>query len=94
MVEELKRVVTERFLEKYGCIDEFLRNLPYELAFTPDNIDASKYPNIRDKKDLPVLATAIDEDVDILLTGDKDFTVLELTRPEVLTPQTFMEKYG
>jgi predicted nucleic acid-binding protein len=43
--------------------------------------------------DLPILATAIIEDVDILLTGDKDFEGLGLDRPEIVTPSQFLEKY-
>ena len=44
-------------------------------------------------KDYPVLYTAIHEDVDILISGDKDFAEIYLERPEILTPAQFMEKY-
>jgi predicted nucleic acid-binding protein len=33
------------------------------------------------------------EDVDILITNDKDFFGIELERPEILTPIQFLEKY-
>ena len=46
-----------------------------------------------DKKDMPVLVTAILEDVDILLTGDADFSSVEIDRPEIMTPVEFMRKY-
>ena len=49
--------------------------------------------NIRDTKDYPVLYTAIVEDVDILVTGDKDFADVEIEKPKILTPADFMEKY-
>ncbi|MEN3004584.1 hypothetical protein [Dehalobacterium formicoaceticum] len=48
---------------------------------------------IRDKMDYPVLNTAIIEDVDILVTGDKDFSDVEIEKPEILTPSEFAEKY-
>jgi predicted nucleic acid-binding protein len=48
---------------------------------------------IRDKKDYPVLYTAIIEDVDVLITGDKDFGSIEIETPDVVTPARFMEKY-
>ena len=48
---------------------------------------------IRDPKDLPILVSAINEDVDILLSGDTDFAPLDLEHPEVLTPRGFVEKY-
>ncbi len=43
--------------------------------------------------DYPVLNTAIIEDVDILVTGDKDFSDVEIEKPEILTPSEFAEKY-
>lgn len=49
---------------------------------------------IRDKKDYPVIYTAIIENVDVLITGDKDFMSLGLERPEILTPSGYMERYG
>ena len=51
------------------------------------------YPKIRDKKDYPILASALIANVDILITGDKDFSVLELDKPEILTIIEFEEKY-
>ena len=49
---------------------------------------------IRDVKDYPVIYTAILEEVDALITGDRDFEDLELKCPEILTPTAFMERYG
>ena len=43
--------------------------------------------------DYTVLYTAIHEDVDILISGDKDFAEIYLERPEILTHAQFMEKY-
>ena len=48
---------------------------------------------IRDEKDYPVLYTAIAEDVDILITGDKDFSEVSIERPDILTPAEFIEQY-
>ena len=94
VIEELKLVVSEKFGHKSLALDSFLAKLPFEFAYTPDNIDGSKYPVLRDKKDVPVLATAIIGDVDILLTGDKDFGTPDLERPAILTPASFMQLYG
>jgi predicted nucleic acid-binding protein len=44
-------------------------------------------------KDLPILVSAMIEDVDILLTNDLDFAALEIEKPEILTPKDFLEKY-
>ncbi|MED9903336.1 MAG: hypothetical protein UFG06_04040 [Lachnospiraceae bacterium] len=48
---------------------------------------------MRDTKDSPILATAIMEDVDVLLTGDKDFLVLDVETQEILTMAEFLQKY-
>ena len=71
-----------------------MTNLPFEFVYTPDNIDKDKYPALRDIDDVPVLATAIIEDVDVLLTGDKDFENLGLERPAILTPARFVQLHG
>ena len=94
VVDELKRVTREKFPGKSMIVEEFLRELPFELSYTPEKIVQSEHPNIRDAKDLPILITAINEDVDVLVSGDDDFAPLDLERPEVLTPRAFIEKYG
>ncbi len=48
---------------------------------------------IRDVNDYPVLYTAIIENVDIFITGDKDFLGIGVEIPEIMTPADFMEKY-
>jgi predicted nucleic acid-binding protein len=92
-VDELKRVTKRKFPAKYDILESFLRELPFELVYTPEKIDKSKYPDIRDAKDLPVLVSAIIEDVDVLISGDADFSPLEMEHPEIVTPKGFVEKY-
>ena len=46
---------------------------------------------IRDVNDYPVLYTAIIENVDIFITGDKDFLGIGVEIPEIMAD--FMEKY-
>jgi predicted nucleic acid-binding protein len=64
------------------------------LVYTPEKIDKAEYPGIRDVKDLPILASSIIEDVDVLISGDGDFAPLDIKRPEILTPKQYVEKYG
>ena len=55
----------------------------YEYVYTPDTLDETLF-EIRDVKDYPVLYTAILEDVDIVVTGDGDFSdVNEIGRAHV-----------
>ena len=48
---------------------------------------------MRDRKDSPILATAILEDVDLFITGDRDFLVLDIQNPKILTMTEFLDKY-
>ena len=93
IIDELKIVTKRKFPAKYDLLELFLRELPFELVYTPEKIDKLKYPDIRDVKDLPVLVSAIIDDVDILISGDADFAPLEMEHPEILTPRDFVEKY-
>ena len=49
---------------------------------------------IRDKSDYPVILSAILADVDVLITGDKDFKDIKIEKPEILTPTEFLQIYG
>lgn len=93
IIDELKIVVKRKFPTRYSSLDTFLQELPFELVYTTEQIDAKKFPNIRDKKDLPILASALMEDVDILITGDKDFSDIRLRQLDILTPAQFLAKY-
>lgn len=92
IVEELKDVVKRKFPNKVGVVDTLLAKMNYEYVYTPDILDETLF-EIRDVKDYPVLYTAILEDVDILVTGDSDFSDVDVEKPEVLTPAKFLERY-
>jgi putative PIN family toxin of toxin-antitoxin system len=92
-IEELEAVFRNKFPEKIESLQKFLGELTYELVSIPKNIDYSKYPNIRDKNDLPILVSAILSKSDILLTGDKDFDDIEIGKPEIMKPVDFMIQY-
>ena len=48
---------------------------------------------IRDEKDFPILVTAIESDIDIFLTGDKDFLALkDIKKPKMMTMTEYLEK--
>jgi putative PIN family toxin of toxin-antitoxin system len=91
IVDELWTVMELKFSDRKSAIERFLTSLSYELAYTPSEIDEGIYPKIRDKKDYPNLASAIIADVDVFVTGDKDFAGLDLPRPEILTISEFEE---
>jgi putative PIN family toxin of toxin-antitoxin system len=92
VLDELHSVITRKFPHKSNEMWRFLYQLQYELVYTPPNIQERLF-TIRDDKDYPILYTAIKEDVDILVSGDKDFADIDIERPEILTPSEFLEKY-
>jgi len=82
-----------KFPEKKDALEKFLKNLSYEISYTPTNIDENIYPKIRDKKDYPILASAIIADVDVFITNDKDFIHAVIERPEIINITAFADKY-
>ena len=92
IVEKLKDVVRKKFAGKAGVVDTLLAKMNYEYVYTPDILDETLF-EIRDVKDYPVLYTAILEDVDILVTGDNDFSDVDVEKPEILTLTEFVERY-
>ncbi len=93
IVEELGYVIQRKFPTKAAAVDQMLAAMSYELVYTPRVMDETLF-EIRDPKDYPVLYTAIIEDVDILITGDKDFAEIQVERPEICTPAEFMRRCG
>lgn len=92
IVEELKDVISRKFPGKSGVVDMLLARMSYEYVYTPEVLDETLF-EIRDKKDYPVLYTAMVEDVDIVVTGDRDFSDVEIDRPRILSPAEFIERY-
>ena len=93
VIEELRLVTERKFPEKRKFLDRFFMELPFELAYTPKELDLNEFPEMRDVKDSPILATAIMENIEVFLTGDKDFLVLDVESPEILTMKAFLEQY-
>jgi len=67
------------------------RNINYRSKSRNLPCGSCAMPSVRDAKDEPVLASAIHADVDILITGDKDFSAVQIDRPVILTPAAFLE---
>jgi putative PIN family toxin of toxin-antitoxin system len=92
-IEETKRILSEKFA---GVVDDdiatFFKDYPYTLIVAP--VDAEKpLAKIRDAKDYPVLHAAITSQIDLILTGDKDFFDVRVDRPEILAPLDFLKRF-
>ena len=93
IIDEINTVVERKFPKHKSIINIFLSKLSFELVYSPKEIEGERLFDIRDENDYIILHTAIIEDVDILITGDKDFAAVDIDRPEILTPTEFLSKY-
>lgn len=91
-IEELKELIDTKFKVTQKDLDEFLKDFPFILVYSPTTVE-NKLFEIRDKDDYIILHTAIIEDVDVFLTGDKDFNDIDIDKPEIMNTTEFLEKY-
>lgn len=90
-IEECKQVFLRKFPDKMYALDKYLSSIAYDSFTTPKKIDAKKFPQIRDAQDLPILASAILADVDVFITGDKDFDDIKISKPLIFTPTQYYD---
>jgi predicted nucleic acid-binding protein len=89
---EICNAIQDKFPDMALFMKTFIKELKYEYyKFNSDDI--SDYPLIRDHKDIPVLANAIQSNVDILLTGDKDFDDVAIDKPKIMKPREYSDEY-
>ncbi|MDR0850981.1 MAG: putative toxin-antitoxin system toxin component, PIN family, partial [Clostridiales Family XIII bacterium] len=86
--DELLDVAERKFPERISVIDRVLEQMPYELVYTSHEIEPGLF-EIRDPDDYPVLYTAIKEDVDILISNDRDLLSVEIEAPEIISAHDF-----
>lgn len=89
IIDELHKVFEKKFWYKIEVLEPFLLELSFELVYTPKKFDPDEYPGIRDRNDLPILVSAILSDVDVFITGDKDFHSLDIEKPQIITLKEF-----
>ena len=94
IIDELHRDFNKKFKDKLLYLEKFLSKFSFELVYTPQDIKTDKYPNIRDLADLPILVSAIIEDIDVIVTGDKDFFDVEIDHPDIITVKEYFERYN
>jgi predicted nucleic acid-binding protein len=79
-------------MNRIEYLNEFVRDLNYELI-NIKIMDYKKYPQIRDRDDIQLLAAAIETEADIFVTGDKDFDEIVITKPKIMKPRNYIEEY-
>ena len=91
-IEELKELIDTKFKVTQKDLDEFLKDFPFILVYSPTTV-GNKLFEVRDKDDYIILHAAIIEDVDVFITGDKDFIDIDIDKPEIMNTTEFLEKY-
>lgn len=76
---------------KWPQKEEDLRKVYKKMNFMHCPSTNEKLGDVRDKKDIPVLSDAIFNNIDILLTGDKDFLESDIKHPIIFSPKMLME---
>ena len=93
IIDEINTVIERKFPKHKSTINKFLSKLSFELVYSPKEIEGERLFDIRDENDYIILHTAIVENIDVLITGDKDFAAIEIDYPEILTPTEFLSTY-
>lgn len=87
---ELRDILNRKAPKALPDAEVLLAELSYELIPAVYHVEKL----IRDAKDQPILNAAIVSDVDIILTGDKDFLSLDMEHPCAMTAAQFLEMEG
>ena len=86
-ITELRDILQRKAPRFLPDAEVLLAELAYELIPAVDHAEKL----IRDAKDQPILNAAIVSDVDVILTGDKDFLSLDMDHPKCMTVARFLE---
>lgn len=91
---EVRKVVAKKWPNRTGSIETLMLALRYELVQTPpnDEIEWGLF-DIRDPMDYPVLYSAVFADVDVFVTGDRDFLGVDVGKPAILTPADYVRTF-
>lgn len=92
-ITELNELIKTKFKVSPNSLDQFLEEFPFTLVYSPPNVEHKLF-DIRDEDDYIILHTAIIENVDIFITGDKDFDDITIKHPKIMTVNKFLENYS
>ena len=88
VVDEFQEKFSDRTVELEAFLYTSLS--VFEIVTTPEkNIEIEA--KIRDKKDRPILRAALNANVDLFLTGDKDFLESSVENPRIISVADFLE---
>lgn len=84
----------EKFGIKKDSLSLLFRPLPFNVAVYENGDDHLVPCPIRDPLDIPIVATAIKINAQVLLSGDKDLAGLKIGTLTVMRPRDFLDSFG
>jgi putative PIN family toxin of toxin-antitoxin system len=93
IIDEIRRIFNRKFPHKISDMERFLAIAHYDLiTLDAGDIASSDEATIRDINDRPILRAARKADVNIIVTGDKDFLESMVTYPDIITAAQFLQE--
>ena len=89
--EYIDQEFLEKLKEKWPAKAERVYDLYRQLDIRFCKSTEERLGESRDRKDIPVLSDALYHEMDIILSGDKDFLEADLERPIVYSPSMMLE---
>lgn len=91
IISELQRVLKDKFGLPRPLVSDFIRLLREDAVLCePEDLPAVK---LKDKDDLGILSAAIRGEVNMIVTGDKDFqTVDTVAGLKIMSPRQFWKE--
>ena len=87
VLNELELVIKRKFPDKTADFKRYIHELDFKFINTACEQIDNDLPSVRDAKDTPILQAAIKHNIDVFITGDKDFLCLrdDILKPFILT---------
>ena len=92
VIEELYELLESKFNVRKDELDIFLKSFPFTLVESSKNTKIKLF-SIRDEDDYIILHTAIEKDIDLFITGDKDFFDVKVDKPKIISAREFFDEY-
>lgn len=96
VVDEVNEVLKRKFPGKRVEVINLLALLDLKILPVPSKHECGKFISLlRDPKDIPVLTAAVKANVDLLLTGDQDFSTKDIAGViQVIDAAGFIKHFG
>lgn len=92
IADEILEKVEMRAPKALGAVSTFLSSSNLRFVDSTPNSGGPQQV-IRDKDDQSIIDAALDNDIDVILTGDGDFHAMEIDRPRILRPADFITEF-